>query len=111
MTFTHMVYSMDGISRAEALASQRRLVALIRYKLKREYSEMFGFVRVWMSLAIVRSNSLIHRVPCDKGARIQQQPYDVWCGDGTDRALVTLNLGETEGMEGLRRGQGLVHGA
>ena len=73
MTFTHMVYSADGIPRAEALAAQRRLVALLSYKLKREYSEMCGFVRTRISLAIVRSNSLIHRVPCDKGAYIRQQ--------------------------------------
>ena len=37
-TFTPMVYSADGIPRAEALAAQKRLAALLRYKLKREYS-------------------------------------------------------------------------
>ena len=54
-----MVYSADGIPRAEALAAQKRLAALLSYKLKREYSEMCGFVRARMSLAIVRSNSLL----------------------------------------------------
>ena len=43
-TFTPMVYSADGIPGAEALAAQKRLSALLSYKLKREYSEMCGFV-------------------------------------------------------------------
>ena len=52
-TFTPMVYYADGILGAEALAAQKRLAALLSYKLKREYSEMCGFVRAKMSLAIV----------------------------------------------------------
>ena len=35
-TFTHMVYSTDRILGAEALAAQKRLAALLNYKLKRE---------------------------------------------------------------------------
>ena len=58
-TFTPMVYSRDGIPGAEALAAQKRLATLLSYKLKRENSEMCGFVRARMSLAIVRSNSLL----------------------------------------------------
>ena len=40
-----MVYSADGILGAEVLAAQKRLAALLSYKLKREYSDMCGFVR------------------------------------------------------------------
>ena len=69
-----MAYSTDGISRVEALASHKWLVALLRYRLKQEYSEMYGFVRARMSLEILRSNSLLLRGPSDKGARIWQQP-------------------------------------
>ena len=47
-TFTPMVYSADGIPGAEALAAQKRLAALLSYKLKQEYSEMCGFVRARM---------------------------------------------------------------
>ena len=47
--FTPMVYSADGIPGAEALAAQKRLSALLSYKLKREYSEMCGFMRETMS--------------------------------------------------------------
>ena len=73
-TFTPMVYSADRIPGVEALASQKRLAALLSYKLKWEYSEMCSFVREMMSLAIVGSNSLLLRGPCDKGVRIWQQP-------------------------------------
>ena len=73
-TFTPMVYSSDGIARAEALAVQKRLAALLSYKLKWEYSEMCGFVQTRMSLAIVRSNSLLLHGPREKGTRIWQQP-------------------------------------
>ena len=65
-----MVYYADRIPRAEALAAQKRLAALLSYKLKGEYSEMCGFVWVRMSLAIVSSNFLILRGPREKGARI-----------------------------------------
>ena len=73
-TCTPMVYSADGIPGAEALAAQKRLAALLRYKLKREYSEICGFVRARISLAIVRSNSLLIHGPRDKGARIWKRP-------------------------------------
>ena len=69
-----MAYSVDGIPGAEALAAQKRLAALLRYKLKREYSEMCGFVRARISLAIVRYNSLLLHGPQDKEARIWQHP-------------------------------------
>ena len=51
-TSTHMVYYAVGIPGAEVLAAQKRLSALLSYKLKWEYSEMCGFVRARMSLAI-----------------------------------------------------------
>ena len=69
-----MVYSTDVIPVAEAVATQKRLAALLSYKLKQQYSEMCGFVRARMSLAIVRSNSLLLHGPCNKGARIWQRP-------------------------------------
>ena len=83
-TFTPMVYSADRIPGAEALAIQRRLAALLNYKLKWEYSEMCGFVRARMSLVIVRSNSLLLRSSRNKGARIQQRP------ELTDGAVTAL---------------------
>ena len=83
-TFTPTVYSADVIPGSEALAAQKRLAALLSYKLKREYSEMCGFVRARMSLAIVRSNSVLLCGPRDKGARIRQLP------ELTDGAVIVL---------------------
>ena len=54
-----MVYSVNRIPGEEALAAKNRLAALLSYKLKREYSEMCGFVKARMSLAIVSYNSLL----------------------------------------------------
>ena len=88
--FTPMVYSAYGIPGAEAFAAQKRLVALLSYKLKREYSEMCGFVRARMSLVIVRSNSLLLCSSREKGARILQQPK---LTDGAVMVLLALNLG------------------
>ena len=79
-----MVYSANVIPGAEALAAQKRLAALLSYELKREYLEMCGFMWARMSLAIVISNSLLLRVPHDKGSRIRQRPYL------TDGALMAL---------------------
>ena len=81
---TPMVYSSYRIPEAEAIAAQESLAALLSYKLKRENSEMCGFVRARMSLPIVRSNSLLLCGPCDKGVRIWQQP------DLTDGSVMAL---------------------
>ena len=69
-----MVYSVDGIPGSEALAAQNRSAVKLSYKLKREYSEICGFVRARMSLAIVSSNSLLLCGPHNKEAHIRQRP-------------------------------------
>ena len=66
-----MVYSEDRVPRAETMASQKRFAALLSYKLKREYSEMCGFVKSRMSLVIMRSNSLLIHRPWVKELRIR----------------------------------------
>ena len=59
--FTPMVYSADVIPGTEAIGAQQRISLLLSIKMKREYLEMCGFVRAWMSLAIVISNNrLLH---------------------------------------------------
>ena len=85
-TFTPMFYSLDGMPVVDSLAAQKILVALLRYKQKREYSEICGLVRTRMSLVLVRSNSLLLRVPWGKGERIRHQP------ELTDGALMVLML-------------------
>ena len=60
-TFTTLVYSVDGMACAEAKAFERRLASLLAKKHDRRYSEMCGFVKARMSLAVVRSNTLLLR--------------------------------------------------
>ena len=81
-----MVYSADIIPIVEDSAAQNILAALLSYKLKQEYSEMCDFVKVSISLAIVRSNSLLLRGPRDKEALIHQRPD---LTDGTVMELIT----------------------
>ena len=61
--YTPKVYTESIIPREDSLSAQRRLVALLRFNLKRECSEMCGFVQAILLLAIVRSSSLILRIP------------------------------------------------
>ena len=68
-----MVYYADRIPGAENLAAQKRLAALLRYKLNQEYSEMCCFVWLMMSLAILRFNSVLLRGPWYKEALIRQR--------------------------------------
>ena len=59
--FTPLVYSVDGMPGKEAKAAERRLAALLAKKWSRRYSEMANFVRVRMSLSVIRSNTLLLR--------------------------------------------------
>ena len=70
--FTPMVCSAAGIPVVEALAAQKRLSALLSFKMKQDYSELCGCVRARMALAIVRSNTLFLRIPWYKEACILQ---------------------------------------
>ena len=74
MNFVPMVYPADRITGAEALSTKKRLAALLGYKLNGGYLGMCGFVKARMSLAIVRSNSLLLCGPRDKGVCILEQP-------------------------------------
>ena len=56
---------------------------------------MCGFVRARISLAILRSNSLLLHGPHDKGARICQRPE---LTDGAVMALLALWRGSIEGI-------------
>ena len=89
-----MVYSVDIIHRGGELATQKRLSALPRYRLKQEYSEMCAFLRARISLAIVRSNSLLLRVHHNKRESIGQRPDTK---DGTVMALLAPWQGYFEG--------------
>ena len=73
-SFTPTVYSADRIPGTEAVAELRRLALLLSNKLKQEYLEMCSFVRVRISLVIVRSITLLLRGARDKEAYICQRP-------------------------------------
>ena len=59
--FTPLVYSVDGMPGKLARAAERRLAQLLAAKWDRHYSDVVNFVRVRMSLAVVRSLSLVLR--------------------------------------------------
>ena len=60
-SFTPLVYSVDGMACKEARAWEKRVASLISSKMNRTYSEMVGFVRARMSLAVVRMNTHLLR--------------------------------------------------
>ena len=72
--FNPMVYSADIITGTKAVAAQQRLALLLSNNMKREYSEMCGFVRANMSIVIVISNSLLLQVSREKEVYIHQRP-------------------------------------
>ena len=95
--FNAMVYSADVISGTEAVAAQRCLASLLSNKLKREYSEMCGFVRARMSLDIMRSNTRLLQGARDKEVYICPRP------DLADGAVVSLlELWRDYGAQSIR---------
>ena len=75
--FTPLVYSCDGIPGVETAAAEKQLARLLAAKWTREYSEMCGYVRTRMSLAVVRNNTMMLRGP--RGRVINSRPV---FGDG-----------------------------
>ena len=57
-----LVYSVDGMACKEARAFEKgRVASLIATKLDRQYSKMVGFVQGRLSLAVIRSNTMLLR--------------------------------------------------
>ena len=99
-TFTPMVYSADRIPGAEALTEQKRLAAVLMYKLKQEYSEMCGFVKG----ADVTRDSEIQQPATpwpsrQRGVHSEALGADGRSGDGTARALSWLDLGRQNRLD------------
>ena len=59
--FVPLVYLVDGLPDQQARAAERRLAAMLASKWDQPYSDTMNFVRVWMSLAVVRLGTLILR--------------------------------------------------
>lgn len=59
--FTPLVYSVDGMAGQETRAAERRVASLLAAKWGRQYSQMAGWVRARMAIAVVRSNTMMLR--------------------------------------------------
>jgi hypothetical protein len=57
--FTYMVYLVDGIAGRKARNAKERLATHLASKSNRGYSQMVYYVRVWMSITVVCTNSLL----------------------------------------------------
>ena len=55
--FTPLVFSVDGMQGAEAQAASQRLASMLAKKWSRTYSEVCGYVRSRLSVALARSAS------------------------------------------------------
>ena len=55
--FVTLVYLVDGLPSQRAKAAERRLAAMLASKWDRPYLDVVNFVRVWMSLVVVPSNT------------------------------------------------------
>ncbi|KAI2494156.1 hypothetical protein MHU86_20388 [Fragilaria crotonensis] len=79
-TFTPLVFSVDGMQGVEATAASRRLASSLASKWKRSYSEVCGFVRSRLAIALVRSASRCLRA--DRNP-MRRTPSPIWdCGAG-----------------------------
>jgi len=63
--FTPLVFSVDGLQGTEAAAACKRLSSLLADKWKRSYSEVCGYVRSRLSVALARSTSRCLRADRD----------------------------------------------
>ena len=82
--FTPFIFSADGFPGKEAQNATREMASHFSLKLKREYSEMCGFMQVKMALAVAQYNTLLLGGNRDKEARIINHP------DLSDGVLMAL---------------------
>ena len=66
-SFTPLVYYVDRMAYKEAKAFEKRIACLLAEKWDRPYSELVGYVRGRMGMAIIRSNTVLLR-----GARVHK---------------------------------------
>jgi hypothetical protein len=56
-----MIYSVDGMADKHARAAEKWIAGILVAKWTQQYSQMASFVRTWMCLATVQSNTLLLR--------------------------------------------------
>jgi hypothetical protein len=84
-TFTPLVFSVDGLIGKEATAASKRLATSLASKWKRSYSEICGFVRSRLSIALVRSSSRCLRADRNSSLRFRNPTWDSGTGLGLYR--------------------------
>jgi hypothetical protein len=83
--FTPLVLSVDGLRGTETQAASKRLASMLSVKWKRTYSEVCGFVRSRLSVALARSTSQCLRGSRDSSARKPSYQWDSGAGLGLYR--------------------------
>ena len=68
LSFTPLVYLVDGMACKEAMAFEKRITCLLAEKWDRPYSKLVGYVQGKMGMAIIRSNTVLLR-----GAQVHEQ--------------------------------------
>ena len=76
-TFTPICYTVDGMAGKETRAAEKQLARLLADKWSREYSQMVGYVRARMAIAVVRSQSRLLR-----GSRVRRTRQPPLIDDG-----------------------------
>jgi hypothetical protein len=84
-TFTPLVFSIDGLLGKEATAASKRLASSLAGKWKRSYSEVCGFVRSRLSIALIRSSSRCLRADRNPILRFHPPIWDSGTGLGLYR--------------------------
>jgi hypothetical protein len=84
-SFTPLVFSVDGLLGKEATAASKCLAATLAAKWKRSYSEICGFVRSRISIALVRSASRCLRADRNPTQRFRNPTWDSGTGLGLYR--------------------------
>jgi len=69
--FTPLCFTADGVLAPQANAASKRLAGLLARKWNRTYSEVCGFVRSRLSLALARSTTLLLRGARDPSSKLR----------------------------------------
>ena len=78
--FTPLVFSVDGIAGKESTAAMRRLASQLSQRWKRTYSEVCGFVRSRIAVALVRSTTRCLRNDRSPSAHLNPIRWDSGTG-------------------------------
>jgi hypothetical protein len=78
--FTPLVFSVDGLRGVEATAAGNRLAVMLSAKWNRPYSDVCGYVRSRLAIALARTTSLCLRGARDPTARAGAPSWDNCAG-------------------------------